>query len=362
MKVLIVSAVSRNEHSAYNQRLLNLKEGLKQNGITAEMLFLGDYFFKSPFLIEALDIPMIRKRIDGYDAIHGGAFAACYVLGLMKNLQRFPLILDVHGCIEEIRLKMRNFFDLTGYLTYFETFILQEVSVRSSDLFITCSEPLRDRLLHRGICKSAVEVIRNGVNTELFKPKSIASDDNSFVVTYAGAFQKWQGIWNLVAAATLIKEPQVKFKIIGFKETDQALKEKMRRLLGARVELIDSLGQSELVDQLCSSDVLIIPRSRNCVTQMAFPTKFAEYVATGKPVIVTKVNETATFVEKSKCGLVCEPSAESIARTIISAKKLPSSSLLDMGRNARNLAESQFDLRVIGKQYSGFLHKVLPNS
>jgi glycosyltransferase involved in cell wall biosynthesis len=359
MKILIVSAASSNANSSYNQRLLNLKKGLRQNGIAADMLCLGDYFFKSPLLMEALNIPMIKKEIDVYDAIHGGGFAASYTMGLVKYSKRLKIILDVHGCIEESLLKMRNFLDVKAYFSYLEEFLLQEMSIRRSDFFITCSEPLRDKLLNRGINGRTVGVIRNGVDTDLFKPKNIASAGNKFVVTYAGAFQKWQGIENLVAAATLIKESDVRFRIIGFRKKDQLFKKRLSRLLGAKVELVDSLSQSELVNQLSLSDILIIPRSRNCATQMAFPTKFAEYIATGKPVIVTDVDETATFVRKYKCGFVCNPSAESIAKTIIGAKELSSTSLLDMGINGRKLAESAFDLRKIGKQYYEFLQWAL---
>jgi glycosyltransferase involved in cell wall biosynthesis len=359
MKILVVSPGASNDPHAYNQRLLNLKEGLKQNGVVTGMLYLGDYFFKSPLLVEALDIPSIRKEIDGYDAVHGGGFSASYSLGLLKKMQRFTLINDVHGCIEEFHLTMRNFFDLTGYFSYFEQVIAQEISIKYSDFFITCSKPLRDRLLQRGIGKSNVEVIRNGVNTKLFKPKVLTSDGNKFVVTYAGGFQKWQGIENLVATAALIKAPNVKYKIIGFRRKDQALKKRLEKLLGSKVELIDTLSQNELVDQFCLSNILVIPRSRHCATQMAFPTKFAEYIATGKPVIVTDVDETGDFVRKYNCGFVCEPSAKSIAMAIDKAKQTPSENLLEMGRNGRKLAESQFDLRIIGKQYFEFLQRVL---
>jgi hypothetical protein len=240
--------------------------------------------------------------------------------------------------------------------------MLEEVSIKHSDFFITCSKPLKDRLVHRGIDQRVVEVIRNGVDINLFKPKEFSSNGKDFTVTYAGAFQRWQGIENLVAAATLTEQANVKFKLIGFGKRDYALKNEMKRILAGRAELIDSLSQDELVSQLRSSDILIIPRSRHCATQMAFPTKFAEYIAIGKPVIVTDVDETADFVRKFNCGFVCEPSAESIARTIIKAKSLPTSTLLDMGKNGRRLAESQFDRKIIGKHYYDFLRKVLSNS
>jgi glycosyltransferase involved in cell wall biosynthesis len=362
MKILFVSASASNEivRAAYNQRLLNLKEGLQKCGVVTEMLFLGDYFIRSPTLMQVLNIPMILRELNGYDAIHAGSSHACYVLGLIRNFHNFRLIHDIHGCLEEFLLGGK--FNLAANFRYLQGLILEEISNRNADFFITCSKPLGDRLLQRGIDRRRFEVIRNGVDTELFRPRKFSSNGKEFVVTYAGAFQKWQGIENLAAAATLIKETNVKFRIIGFRKEDYVLKNELNRILAGKAELIDSLGQDELVNQLCYSDILIIPRSRHCATQMAFPTKFPEYIATGKPVIVTNVDETADFVMKFNCGFVCEPTAESIARTIIKAWRLPSSTLLDMGKNGRHLAESQFDRRIIAKPYYEFLRRVLPNS
>jgi glycosyltransferase involved in cell wall biosynthesis len=361
MKILFVSAFASNDVSAYNRRLCNLKEGLQQCGVVTNMLYLGDYFVKSPTLIQVLNIPMIIRELDDYDAIHGGNSATCYVLGLMKNFHNFKLIHDIHGCLEEFFLE-RGKFGFSAYFKYFQGLILEEISNRKADFFVTCSKPLCDRLLQRGIDQSRIEVIYNGVDIELFKPRDFPSNGKEFVVTYAGAFQNYQGIENLVAAATFIKGTNVKFRIIGFGKEDYTLKNELSRILAGKAELIDSLGRDELVNQICSSDILIIPRSRHCATQMAFPTKFAEYIATGKPVIVTDVDETANFVRDFNCGFVCEPSAESIARTIIKAWRTPSSTLFAMGKNGRHLAELQFDRRIIAKQYFEFLRGILPSS
>jgi glycosyltransferase involved in cell wall biosynthesis len=365
MKVLFVYAEREhvsNELGAYNRRMLNLEEGLQDGGVATGRLYLGDYFVRDPTLIQVLNLPPIIKELDGYDVVHGGAVAACYVLGLIRSLRNFTLIHDVHGCLEEFLLLKKSRFDIVANLRYMQGLILEGVSNKNADFFTTCSQPLSDRLVERGIDPIKIAVIRNGVDTELFKPRDVPSNGKEFVVTYAGAFQKWQGIENLVGAINLVKETSVKFRIIAFRKEDCILKNELNRILAGKVDLIDSIGRDEIAEQLCHSDVLIIPRSRHCATQMAFPTKFAEYIATGKPVIVTNVDETANFVRKFNCGFVCEPSAESIARTIIKAWRMPSRALLEMGENGRRLAESQFDLRVIARQYYRFLRRVLPNS
>ena len=357
LKVLFASVSTSNTSSCYTQRLSLLKGGIEQCGIFVDILYLGDYFIRSPFFAEALNIPMLKKEVDGYDVIHGGAANASYVMSIMKNFCRFKLIYDVHGSPEDVLLNERLGF--SSIFSYFEEFMFEQISLRYSDFFITCSKPLRNNLLRRGIDKLKVEVIRNGVDTKLFAPQEISSNGSKFVVTYGGAFQRWQGIENLIAAATSITDPSVSFKIIGFRKKDSVLKTKIERMLTGKAELINSLSQIELVQQLRLSDILLIPRSRHRVTQLAFPTKFAEYIATGKPVIVTDVDETADFVRKYNCGFVCEPSAKSIAKAIIKAKQTPTEDLLEMGRNGRKLAESQFDWRIIGKQYFEFLQRIL---
>lgn len=359
MKILFVSYTGSKNNISYNRRLLNLKEGLEKNGVVSEMLYLGDYFFKSPTLIEALNIPMIMKKVDGYDAIHAGTSSACFVMGILKKLRNLRLIYDIHGSAEEFFLTERV-FGFINYLHYMQGLLLNELSIRNSDYFVTCSKPLLDRLKDNGINSNRATIIRNGVDTGLFKPKDFQPISNKFVVTYAGAFQKWQGLENFVNAATMTKDPDIKFRIIGFSNGDHQLKSHLRRILSDKAELINSLEKHDLIDQLCSSDILVIPRSKNFALQLAFPTKFAEYIAVGKPVIVTDVDETATFVRKYNCGFVCEPSAQSIAKTIANAKKLPSDVLLEMGRNGRRLAETTFDLGVIGEQYFKFLCQNIP--
>jgi glycosyltransferase involved in cell wall biosynthesis len=323
------------------------------------MLYLGDYFFKSPFLIKAANIPWIRREVRGYDAVHGGT-DACFVLGLLKGFEEFTLIDDVHSLAQEDRAYIRGYSDVGRQLRFIERLIMDSVSFSRSDFFISCSGPIRDTLVARGIDMKRIDVIRNGVDTRLFRPKGFRRKNDRFVVCYAGAFQEWQGVENLVEAARLLStDRSIAFKVIGFRREDQTLKCKLARILGARAELMDAVSQKELVDQLALSNVLVIPRSRNIATRMAFPTKFAEYLATGRPVIVTDVDETATYVRKHGCGFVCSPEPESIARAIMRAKEIPSEQLDEMGIRARSLAESNFDLRVIGRQYFEFLDRVL---
>jgi glycosyltransferase involved in cell wall biosynthesis len=155
---------------------------------------------------------------------------------------------------------------------------MEKIAAKCSDYFAVCSESFRDYYVGKGVDSEKIEVILNGVNTGLFKPRDVRKED-VFTVTYAGRFQKWQGIDLLLEAARLLKDEDVKFRVIG---TDRATREAMEGKYN-NVEFMDFMTNPKLIDYLCSSDGLVIPRMRHPALEVAFPTKFAEYIACGVP-------------------------------------------------------------------------------
>jgi glycosyltransferase involved in cell wall biosynthesis len=359
LKILFVSSGPSDDSTAYTVRLLSLKKGLEQLGVTIDILFLGDYFLQTPELIQLANMPSFLKHMRTHNIIHGGHLTATYVSGMTKSFLNAKLVYDVHGDMAgDFRLCRRSRIDLFFNYKVFEAMIMEPLATRLSDYFITCSYPLKELYLNKGIEACKIEVIRNGVDTEIFKPGEESTKGEKFTVTYAGAFQKWQTIDLLVDAAKLLEIHDIRFRLIGFEREDFLLKETIRQRLGHKAELIDRLPQTELIRQLQKSDILIIPRGRQRNLSYAFPTKFAEYIAIGKPVIVTDVDETSRFVKRFDCGFVCEPTAESIANTIKEVKASSSTVLTKKGQNARKLAESEFDQMVISKRYFTFLTKI----
>jgi glycosyltransferase involved in cell wall biosynthesis len=362
LKVLFVAEQPSFDDSAAVRRLLVLKNGLESWGAQTKILYLGDYFLSTPRILQPVNIPRFLNLANSYGApargvVHASSVSA-YVMGIAKSLGNFTLICDIQGSLEESRILRRNAFYYPYYYRRILARIALPIILKQSDYFIACSQRLEQDLIKKGIDKKKITVIRNGVDTEIFKPNKQKSRTNNFTITYAGGFQKWQGLENLLEAAHALRDTDVKFKIIGFKNRDFALKEKIRQSLGNKVELVNFLPQRKLVFHLQNSDVFIIPRARNLATEPAFPTKFAEYLAIGKPLIVTGVDETAELVKRYDCGFVCKPDVDSIAEAIMEARETPFARMNQMGKNGRRLAETEFDQKVLGKAYFQFLSRI----
>ena len=210
-------------------------------------------------------------------------------------------------------------FNLEGYFRGINARLTEYLGFNGFDYFAVASQGLKQNLLDRKPCikDENVEVILNGVDLELFRsqnPTANNSQEHPFTVAYSGSYVEYQGIENVVKAAEILRNNDIHFKFMGFRKEDLAIKTDIKNRLKEKVTCLDWLPKDELISELRKSDILISP-SGQCAGysgRAVFPTKFGEFLALAKPVIVTSIDETSSIVERFDCGFVCKPTAESI--------------------------------------------------
>ena len=70
---------------------------------------------------------------------------------------------------------------------------------------------------------------------------------------------------------------------------------------------VDYVKNDSINDYLCAADIGLLFRENTPTNNVASPTKFAEYVMAGLPIIISKaVGDFSAFVKKYKIGLVVE--------------------------------------------------------
>ncbi len=81
--------------------------------------------------------------------------------------------------------------------------------------------------------------------------------------------------------------------------------------------------------------MLILPRPSHLATEMAAPTKFAEYTSMSKPVLTSNVGDAADLVKKYNSGIVVENnSTNNLINGINQFKNLKAAELKKMGCNS----------------------------
>lgn len=355
VRVLMVSAYAVNSGDAYEHRLDSLGAALAKAGARTDKLQLN---LQSRILggggVGQLSALWTRLPWRDWDWLHiGGA-----IVPAMASLRRPPggarVIFDAHGLVhaEKAMEHPRG----TAKLRIPMLYGISVLAARRADLCVTMSGPMLAHLARWRGTRDGLAIVRNGVDTDLFSPGSTSErSDRPFTVVYAGAFQHWQAVDLLIDAARRIDDPRVRFRFVGFTTADDAVRRTLEATMPPGTELLDRMPRDRLVALLREADLLALPRRFHPATHAALPTKFAEYVALGKPVLVNRVDETAEIVEARQCGFVAEPDPEDMARAIRRAVATPPAALAAMGERGRAFVESELTWAGIGARYLDLL-------
>ena len=129
--------------------------------------------------------------------------------------------------------------------------------------------------------------------------KSLGWSTEDFVVLHAGNMGAKQGLENVIGAAQLLRETNVRIVLMGGGNQRDKL-EKLAR--GVRnIEFIDSVPEEDFPTVLAAADVLLV-NERATVIDMSLPSKLTSYWMAGRPVLAAVTTSGATALEIQSAG------------------------------------------------------------
>jgi glycosyltransferase involved in cell wall biosynthesis len=359
LKGLVISEADSKDTSAYSHRVANLADCLVKRSIECDFLYLRDIFPLCKQTTASLFMPFWLKFLRKYDFIYTGDENAGQTMFFCRPFLKGPVIYDIHGdplAQSALERQMMSSGRITS--ASLRVRVISWMAMACADYVVTVSEPHTEALLRQGLSKDQVGIIRNGVDLDLFGHLPFPRHPR-FTFAYVGAFQTWQNIGNLIVAFDKVKNMSIRLLVVGFTPDDMAIKQQFAEKFGDRVGLVDRTDRVSLTNILRSVAVFIIPRISHPAVYHAFPTKFAEYAAMGRPIMVNDVDETADFVRKYDCGFVSDPTPEAMAAMMESVAGIPAETLAQMGNRARIMAEENFSWQKIGDDYAALVRQVV---
>ena len=184
----------------------------------------------------------------------------------------------------------------------------------------------------------------NGAATDLFDPSRADPDlrrrlglDNAFVVTFAGLHGLAQGLDVVLhTAARLAERPEFVFLLIGDGPAKAALVERARALHLPNVRFLPIVPTADIAPYLIASDALLVPLRPHPVFDTFVPSKLYDYLACGRPVILSVDGEAREVLEASAGGLFCCSGDErAMADAILKLFSLSSHERARMGASGR---------------------------
>ena len=149
--------------------------------------------------------------------------------------------------------------------------------------------------------------------------KKMKFDADDIILVYSGSTAGWQSFDLLQGFLQKIINNNKNIKVLFLSEKDKNVDQ-------LKAEFPDKIFQtfvkhSEVSGILKSCDIGILIREKSVTNQVASPTKFAEYLSAGLPVIISEgIGDYTSFVKQNDCGWVLDESPLQLNRLNISER------------------------------------------
>ena len=254
-------------------------------------------------------------------------FAFSIAGALLSRRLKVPLILEYNGS----EAWVAKHWDPNPLLSWIR--LCEEVTLRCAARVIVVSEVLREELLERGIPANRIRVNPNAVDPSYFYPgrgrelgrRQLDVEPDEVLIGFVGSFSLWHGIEILQQAivSLLSSSPprRLRFVLIG----DGLLHGEMLAALAAyqatgEVIFTGPLPRDKVAEYLDASDILVSPHIPMPDGSRFFgsPTKLFEYMAMGKGIVASRLDQLAEVLEHDRTAWLITPgNVEELAEAIL---------------------------------------------
>lgn len=304
---------------------------------------------------------LIKKKPDiFYQRFDGTLFLSPSLV--FSKLFNIPLVMEVNGdMLDEISMR----HEPQVYVKLIK--LCEKIYYSNASRIITVTEGIKQEIIRKyGIPEEKIEVIGNGVNTEIFRPLNKISNlktkyglDKNNVVAFAGILVEWQGLKYLVEAAPAILKEEVEtvFLIIGDGPLKNDLIQKAKDLnIDKKFIFTGFIPHNEMPLYINASDVCVVPKIP--LKSGYSPLKLYEYMACGKAVIASDV-KGFEILNQVKAGILVEPqNSQKLSEAILQVLK-DKSLKNEMGNRGRNLVLMHYSWGSIAQKTEKLLANAL---
>ena len=306
----------------------------------------------------------IAKFIDdsGVEVLHVHDMVMAKAVIQVNKKYKLPLILDLHEDRPEIMKFYKHVKTFPGkWLINLQKWKqAQDQLIKQADHVLVVTQYAKDEILKRNLKPAdQIFVAPNIVNRDIFLAHTIWQSildemQGTFNLLYLGDTATRRGTDTAVEAIFLLKEkiPNLKLWIVG-KSTEDDLLQKIAVKLKVTDKVVFKGWQdlSLFPSYISGADVCISPLKRNKHHDTTYANKIFQYMALGKPLVVSDCTAQADVINKAKCGLVHEAAnAQSLADCIYAIYQ-DKNMAQKFGEAGKRALENEFD-------YSASMHEL----
>jgi glycosyltransferase involved in cell wall biosynthesis len=278
---------------------------------------------------------------------------------------RVPLVFEVRDLWPEAPIQMGA---LDNSAARAVARALERAVYRASAHVVALSPGIREGVIAAGVRPADVTLIPNASDLDLFSP-SVEADElraqlglqEHFVCSYFGTMGDANDLSQVLDAAALLRsrgEKSVAFVLQGDGKHQAALEEAVRSRDLRNVMLLPAASKDSVARLAAASDACMTIFKDVPILSTNSPNKLFDTFAAGRPAIVNTSGWQRDLVERHRAGLFARPGDPAdLADQVLRLRDDPELTA-ELGRNARRLAEGEFDRRLLAERLRVLLEEV----
>lgn len=309
----------------------------------------------------------ISKYLKAYKLIKGIhrheriAVVLCYTKLFRTQLFAF-IISRLCGSkiiLERSEYPLKHYKSKTGEAIFGRLKVALEI--KYCDYLFCISDYLIDFYRKRGAREIKLFKVPSTVDSRRFSKSFIRPVDSKYIC-YSGSLTKLKdGVDILINSFSMIASrfPDISLVLVGKADTsdDEIYFRKLVSDLGLnnRVVFTGKLQRNEIPAYLCNAEILVLARPRSKVADAGFPSKVTEYLATGKPIVATRVGEIPQYLTDNVNAFLSEPDSVDAFAERLDHVLENYQMATKAGINAKELAATIFNYDYQAKRIIAFL-------
>ncbi|MCG8591153.1 MAG: glycosyltransferase family 4 protein [Proteobacteria bacterium] len=283
---------------------------------------------------------------------------------LVAKLRRLPFVLEVRdlwpdSIVELGQLRNRRAIAL---LEAVESWLY-----RSASGIVVNTRAFIDHIANRGIPRERIELVYNGIDPELFRPRPpdaglLAEHDlqDRFLVAYIGTLGLAHGLLTLLDTAERFRdEPEVTFLFVGDGADRNRLEAEVTRRGLENVRFAGLRPRAEVPAWIASCDAMLVLLRDLPVFQTVIPSKLFEFLAQERPVILAAPpGESRSLLEEGGAGIgIAAEDANALEAAIRQVRSDPAAAR-ERARAGREWVDENFVRDDLARRMAAFVERV----
>jgi glycosyltransferase involved in cell wall biosynthesis len=233
--------------------------------------------------------PNLFRNRKSHDIIHAHShlYFSTNLCAFVRKLGSSPLVITNHGLNSQTAPEwFQKFYNATGARFTFS----------AADKIICYTETEKEQVVDLGISPDKIDVIHNGIDTDLFVPSTENNLDKKHIL-WVGRYAKGKGVNYLIDSFDILRNehPDISITMVGRGPDKDEIVSKINSLgLDNAITMKDYIPNSEIVDLYQSCSLFVLSSLEEGV-----PRTIMEAMSCELPVVCTRLPQLVDIVEGS---------------------------------------------------------------